>query len=158
LLRIIDFILPTQNSIEPIFSTVFSSEISAEEISLNKISEIPPDQLLGTSITGIDVSENGLVAEALHDIARVRLFDRDGNLQNEYGRSGRGPGDNGQIFYATYTDDVMVDKVSCMNEQGRVPGETEIRSDIELLSKKVAIPLMIPDLLFLKRRLHYSPN
>jgi hypothetical protein len=45
-------------------------------------------------------------------------------------------GDEDRICFGTYTDDLMVNKVTCMDEQGAIIGESEVSSDVELLSKK----------------------
>lgn len=90
-----------------ILISVFSTNISAQQLTLNKVSEIQPAHLLGSYITGIDVTSNGHIAVALNDIAKVRLYDREGNLQNEYGRRGRGPGDFSNDTSVQLTDSVV---------------------------------------------------
>ena len=55
--------------------------------------EIGPDELIGAFITDVNMGPDGSVAVALNDLARVNLYDLQGELIKEYGRRGRGPGD-----------------------------------------------------------------
>lgn len=90
-----------------ILAIIFTGPLSAQQISFQKIVEIQPDQLQGTFITDIDVTESGFIAVALNDIAKVHLYNIEGKLINEYGRRGRGPGDFTNLMSVELTDSVV---------------------------------------------------
>lgn len=80
-----------------------------QNVDIEPILEIKPDKLHGTFITDVAMGADGTIAVALNDLSKVQLYDLEGELINEYGRSGRGPGDfsnlmsvhvSGSIIYA----------------------------------------------------------
>jgi len=87
--------------------SVISIDLSAQQLSLDKVAEISPDQLMGSYITGLDVTENGHIAVALNDLARIQIYNIEGNLENKYGRRGRGPGDFSNLTSVQLTDSVV---------------------------------------------------
>ena len=81
--------------------------ISAQQINFQKITEIYPDQLQGIYITDLDVTEDGFIAIAINDLAKIQVYNIDGELKNEYGRGGRGPGDFSNLTSVQLTDSVV---------------------------------------------------
>lgn len=79
----------------------------AQEISFQKIAEVHPDQLMGTLITDIDVTESGFIAVALNDIAKVQVYNNEAQLVNEYGKRGRGPGDFSNLMSVVLADSIV---------------------------------------------------
>jgi len=81
--------------------------ISAQQINFQKITEIHPDQLQGTYITDLDVTKYGFIAVAINDLAKVQVYNIEGELKNEYGRGGRGPGDFSNLMSVELADSIV---------------------------------------------------
>ncbi|NBC65454.1 MAG: hypothetical protein GVY07_07360 [Bacteroidetes bacterium] len=67
--------------------------VHSQSIELNRVMEIGPDDLFGSFITDVHMGPDESVAVALNSLSQVHIYDLQGELINEYGRSGRGPGD-----------------------------------------------------------------
>ena len=88
-------------------SVVVTCQISGQKLEFQVITEIHPDQLHGVFITDVDVTSSGYIAIAINDIAKVQLYNFDGEFINEYGRRGRGPGDFTNLMSVDLTDTIL---------------------------------------------------
>ncbi|MDZ7756652.1 hypothetical protein [Rhodohalobacter sp.] len=61
----------------------------------------------GTFITDLDVTEDGFIAVAINDLAKIQVYNIDGELKNEFGRGGRGPGDFRNLMSIELTDSLV---------------------------------------------------
>lgn len=69
--------------------------------------EIEPNELLGTFITDVAMGPNGTIAVALNDLSKINLYNLKGELVNEYGRRGRGPGDFTNLMSVHVSDSLI---------------------------------------------------
>jgi len=79
----------------------------SQNAGIEPILEIGASELLGTFITDVDMGPDGVIAVALNDLSRVHLYDLQGELINEYGTSGRGPGDFNNLMSVHVSNSII---------------------------------------------------
>jgi len=79
----------------------------SQTVEFEPIVKIEPNELLGTFITDVAMGPNGTIAVALNDLSRVHLYNLQGELINEYGKRGRGPGDFSNLMSVHVSDSLI---------------------------------------------------
>ena len=91
-----------------VFFFLFSFTNSySQTVEFELMVEIEPDKLLGTFITDVAMSPNGTIAVALNDLSKINLYNLKGELVNEYGKRGRGPGDFSNLMSVNVSDSLI---------------------------------------------------